>query len=197
MSADAATLAFYEAQAPRYTLSFGTAPSRHLDAFLDRLEPGASILELGCGAGRDGARMVERGFRVDPTDGSAAMVRKAVERFDLPARIMRFDELDAVRQYDAVWANACLLHVGQADLAETLRAVHAALRPGGWHFASYKLGNGEGRDLLGRLHSFPDADWLREAYRIAGFRLVETTQFAGRAADGTQRDWLALTCRVL
>ena len=51
---DPATLAFYQAQAPRYTLSFGQAPSRHLDPFLDRLEPGVRVLELGCGAGATG-----------------------------------------------------------------------------------------------------------------------------------------------
>ena len=195
MSADAATLAFYEAQAPRYTLSFGTAPSRHLDAFLDRLRKGASILELGCGAGRDAARMMERGFAVDPTDGSAAMVRKARERFDLPARVLRFDELRAVERYDAVWAHACLLHVGQADLSAVLAAILKALRPGGWHYASYKLGDGEGRDPFGRLHNFPGAAWLGQTYRAAGFDVIDSFEYPGKGADGVQRDWIALICR--
>ncbi|MED5207254.1 MAG: class I SAM-dependent methyltransferase, partial [Pseudomonadota bacterium] len=70
MSADAATIAYYQANAPHYTLSFGQAPSRHLDAFLDRLASGASVLELGCGAGRDSARISERGFTLDATDGT-------------------------------------------------------------------------------------------------------------------------------
>ena len=42
MTADAATIAYYQANAPRYTLSFGQGPSRHLDAFLDGLEVVAS-----------------------------------------------------------------------------------------------------------------------------------------------------------
>ncbi|MDG6079637.1 class I SAM-dependent methyltransferase [Erythrobacter litoralis] len=196
MSADAATLAFYEAQAPRYTMSFGTAPSRDLDAFLDRLQPGARILELGCGAGRDAARMLERGFDVDPTDGSVAMVRKAKERFDLPARTMRFDELGAEHIYDAVWAHASLLHVARMDMPEVLTAIHRALVPSGWHQASFKLGNDEGRDLLGRLHNFPDTDWIDEQYRLAGFEVVSKSTYPGKGADGTMRDWIALTCRT-
>ena len=107
---DPATIAYYEANAPRYTLSFGQAPSRHLDRFLDRLAPGARVLELGCGGGRDSARIRERGFDLDATDGTAAMVRKANERFDVGARVMTFEELDAQSEYDAVWAHACLLH---------------------------------------------------------------------------------------
>ena len=86
---DPATLAFYQAQAPHYTLSW-IAPSRYLDGFLDRLAAGARVRWPG----RDEARIVERGFELDAT---AAMVRKANERFDLGARVMRFDELSAQR----------------------------------------------------------------------------------------------------
>ena len=193
MSADPATIAFYEANAPRYTMSFGEAPSRHLDGFLDRLGEGSRVLELGCGAGRDSARIIERGFILDATDGTPAMVHKANERFAVGARVMRFDQLDAEAQFDAVWAHACLLHVARNDLPSVLAAIHRALVPGGWHYASFKLGDGEGRDLLGRLHNFPDPGWLEHAYRAAGFGIVATDIYAGKGADGTQRDWMALT----
>ena len=193
MSADRATIAFYEANAPRYTLSFGQAPSRHLDGFLDRLEPGARLLELGCGGGRDSARIIERGFDLDATDGTPAMVRKANERFDVGARVLRFDELDAEEAYDAVWAHACLLHVARADLPGILAAILHALRPGGWHFANFKLGTDEGRDPLGRLTNLPDEDWLERSYHEAGFRIEATERYRGEGADGVQRDWCALT----
>ncbi|MBX7461800.1 class I SAM-dependent methyltransferase [Qipengyuania huizhouensis] len=193
MSADAATIAYYEANAPRYTLSFGQAPSRHLDTFLDRLEPGVPILELGCGGGRDSARIIERGFDLDATDAVPAMVRKANERFGVGARAMRFDELQAKEEYDAVWAHACLLHVARRDLPEVLGAIYCALKPGGLHFANYKLGDSEGRCLLGRLHNFPDPEWIESTYRGAGFELLETEIYRGKGADGTMRNWIALT----
>lgn len=195
MSADAATIAYYQANAPHSTLSFGQAPSRHLDAFLDRLAPGASVLELGCGAGRDSARIAERGFALDATDGTPAMVHKANERFDIAARVMRFDELDAKETYDAVWAHACLLHVARADLPGVLASVHAALRENGLHFANYKLGIAEGRDPLGRLTNLPDEEWLEQTYRAAGFAIIATQRYRGKGADGIQRDWYALTLR--
>ena len=195
MSADAATIAYYQANAPHYTLSFGQAPSRHLNAFLDRLAPGASVLELGCGAGRDSARIAERGFTLDATDGTPAMVRKANERFGIATRVMRFDELDAEETYDAVWAHACLLHVARADLPGVLASVHAALRANGLHFANYKLGSAEGRDPLGRLTNLPDEEWLEETYRAAGFAILATQRYRGKGADGVQRDWYALTLR--
>ena len=194
---DPATIAFYEKTAPRLTFSAAQAPSRDLDAFLDRLEPGARILELGCGTGRDAARMVERGHEVDATDGVAAMVRKANERFAIAARQMLFDQLDAKEEYDAVWAHATLLHVARADLDDVLSRIRRALKPGGWHYASYKLGDGEGRCLLGRLHNFPDPEWLVERYKAAGFAIESRFIWEGQGADGTVRDWVAITAQKL
>lgn len=190
---DPATLAFYEAQAARYAAVFGTAPSRDLDPFLDRLPPGACILELGCGGGQDSARMIERGFAADPTDGTAAMVAAANARFGIGARQLRFDQLEADDAYDAVWAHACLLHVARADLPGVLARIRRALHPGGWHYASFKLGEAEGRDPLGRLTNFPDHHWLLACYQAAGFAIADQRTFRGEGADGVVRDWCALT----
>ncbi len=195
MSADPATIAYYEANAPRYTLSFGQAPSRHLDGFLDRLAPRARVLELGCGGGRDWARIAERGFGLDATDGAAAMVRKANERFAVGARQMRFDELHLKERYDAVWAHACLIHVARDEFAGILARIHRALRPDGWHFANFKLGEAEGRDPLGRLHNFPHPMWLEAQYRESGFSVIATERYRGEGADGVMRNWYALTVR--
>ncbi len=137
--------------------------------------------------------MIERGFDADPTDGSPAMVRKAQQRFDLPARHLRFEDIDALDCYDAVWAQACLIHVARADFADVLARIAAALHDGGWHFANFKLGDGEGRDPLGRLHNFPDEGFLEDAYRAAGFAIVDADRYRGEGADGVARDWYALT----
>lgn len=123
------------------------------------------------------------------------MVAKARARHGVNARLMRFDELNAAGAYDAVWANACLIHVARADFSEVLAAIHRALRPGGWHFANFKLGDGESRDTLGRLHNFPDEAWLETAYGNADFTIVQSERYAGKGADGVERDWFALTVR--
>jgi SAM-dependent methyltransferase len=192
---DPATLGFYEANARRYAEHFSRAPSRHLDGFLDRLTPGARVLELGCGGGQDSTHMAARGFAIDPTDATPAMVAAARASFDVPARRMRFDELTAVNAYDAVWAHACLIHVARADVPAVLAAIRNALRPKGWHFANFKLDDREGRDPLGRLTNFPHEAWLEDVYRAAGFAIADTERYPGEGADGVMRDWYALTLR--
>ncbi len=134
--------------------------------------------------------MRDRGFVIDATDGVDAMVARANESFSLGARAMRFDQLTSRAAYDAVWAHATLLHCPRAELPDALARIHRALRRKGLHFASYKLGNGEGRDLLGRLHNFPSPEWLLDRYHEAGFTLIEQRIYSGNASDGTQRDWI-------
>lgn len=195
---DDATLAFYEKEAPLYTASGAQGQSRHLDAFLDRLNPGAHVLELGCGGGRDAGHMAKRGFLVDPTDGCAAMVRKARERTGLEARQMRFDELVAEVEYDAVWAHASLLHVPRNELPDALQRIVRALKPGGWHFANFKTGDGEGRDRFGRYYNYPDRAWLENAFRAAGgWELVDTVEYSGSGYEGGVSPWIALTLQKL
>lgn len=196
MSIDPDTIAFYQARAPHYVLKFGQAHSYQLDPFLDRLPPGGRVLELGCGGGQDAGRIKARGFSVDATDATPAMVRKANERWNVGARVMAFGELEAEAAYDGVWAHASLLHCPRAALADVLARIDRALRPGGWFFASYKLGDAEGRDALGRFYNFPSADWLAAQYgAIPGWQIVDTRRYQAGGFDNVERDWIDLIAR--
>lgn len=193
---DPATLAFYAAEAPVYTASGKDGSFRHLEPFLERLAPGASILELGCGGGHDAAFMLAQGFAVDATDGVAEMAAKAEVRIGQPVLVMRFDQLEAIEQYDAVVAAASLLHVQLVALPDILARVHCALKPGGWHIASYKGGGAEGRDRFGRYFNYLSTDQAKIAYAAAGaWRSLVLEEGLGGGYDGVQGAWLRVLAR--
>jgi SAM-dependent methyltransferase len=178
---DSQTLAFYRANASEWAAGFQFPYSPWIDAFLDDLAPGARILELGCGDGRDAARMVARGFDVHPSDGTPELAQLASARLGREVPVMRFAELDACEAFDAVWSQAALTHVPEGDLPGVLARIHRALKPGGHHWASYKDGNGGSRDQHGRFFSYIPAERLEGAYRAAG----PWGEFALRSRDGT------------
>ena len=109
-----------------------TSRKARLTAFLALLPPGARILELGCGAGGDTAEMLTQGFDVRATDGSPEMAAVASKRLGRSVETLLFHELDEVEAYDAVWANACLLHVPRDELADILKLIWRALKPEGY-----------------------------------------------------------------
>jgi SAM-dependent methyltransferase len=189
-ASDEATLAFYDREAETYAARREAGSSRALAAFLSRLAPCARILELGCGGGQEAEAMIAAGFEVTPTDGSPALARIAEARLGRPVQVMRFNELDAQAEYDGVWASACLLHVPAAGLPDVLGRIHRALRPGGVFHASFKGGEGEGRDDLGRYYNFPRRDELEAAYRAAAaWRELKISEGAGGGYDGVERTW--------
>lgn len=165
---DEATLQFYRGNAEAYAGRTITSRQARLMAFLAPLPPGASILELGCGAGGDTAEMLARGFNVRPTDGSPEMTGVASKHLGRRVETLLFHDLDEVEAYDAVWANACLLHVPRPELADVLARIRRALKPAGVFYASYKEGDGDGRDTLDRYYNYPSPDWLRATYAEAG-----------------------------
>lgn len=165
---DEATLQFYRGNAEAYARRTFTSRQARLTAFLALLPPGACILELGCGAGGDTAEMLARGFDVRATDGSPEMADVASKRLGRIVETLLFHDLDAVETYDAVWANACLLHVPRDELAKILARIWRALKPEGVFYASYKQGDGDGRDTLDRYYNYPSQDWLRTTYAVAG-----------------------------
>ena len=136
---DEETLQFYRSNAEAYARREIAAHTR-LMRFLALLAPGAAVLELGCGAGAASAEMLAKGFEVRPTDGSPEMAREASQRLGRPVETLLFHHLDEVAAYDAVWANACLLHVPRQELAHILALIRRALRPDGYFYASSVAG---------------------------------------------------------
>jgi SAM-dependent methyltransferase len=192
---DEATLRFYRENAQAYA-EWAKGPSSRLTGFLAQLPPGGTILELGCGAGNHSAKMLAEGFAVRATDGSPEMAEIASRRLGHPVEAMLFHELDDDQAYDGVWASACLLHAPRDELAGILARIRRALKPEGVFYASYKLGDGDGRDKLGRYYNYPSAPWLQSVYAEAGpWRSLASDTSEVKSFDEAPATLLHLTVR--
>lgn len=193
---DDKTLAFYAANAGDYVRDGDDTPAPQLLAFMAALRPGARVLELGAGSGRDAARMLAEGLDVDATDASPELAAEAGARIGRPVRLLRFDEIDMHEAYDGVWACACLLHAPASELTGYLRRIHAALGPDGLFVSSFKAGNGEGRDGFGRYYNYPDRDTLLAHFHAAaGWSTLSLEEVEGSGYDRLPTQWLWVTAR--
>jgi trans-aconitate methyltransferase len=90
--------------------------------------PGERILDLGCGDGALTEKLVAAGAEVVAVDASEEQVAAARAR-GLDARVARGEALPFAAEFDAVFSNAALHWMRNADAV--LASVHRALRPGG------------------------------------------------------------------
>ncbi len=192
-SQDDPTSRFYSDNAPSYVAALSDASLKRLDRFLAVLPAAASILELGCGSGRDSAVMIARGFDVLPTDGISEMASEASSRLSIPVPVLRFEDIDMVSAFDGVWANACLLHVPRSELGGILQKIRTALRPSGVFHASFKAGEAEGHDALGRFFNYPSRDWLQLQYEAMPWESITIEEQSGGAYDRKPTEWLYVT----
>ncbi|AGH82078.1 hypothetical protein PCNPT3_10700 [Psychromonas sp. CNPT3] len=118
--------------------------------FISRLPKNALILDAGCGSGRDSKAFISKGFRVDAFDASSEMVKRAKDLTGLDVQFKRFEEVDDVAHYDAIWACASLLHVPEKELATTFEVLSNALKSKGIFYVSFKLGENQ-REKDGRI----------------------------------------------
>ena len=114
------------------------------NTFIAKMPEGASILDAGCGSGRDSLFFKKQGYRVMAIDDSIEMVRLASNYIGQEVKLMSFEEVDYVEAFDGIWANASLLHVPKERLVEVLNRFKYALKSRGTLYASFKYGDFSG-----------------------------------------------------
>lgn len=111
--------------------------------FLACVPDGGSILDAGCGSGRDTKTFKLRGYKVSAFDRSEAMVRHATAYAEVEVRLGTFQDICDEAFYDGIWCCASLLHVPMVEFPDVLQRLTRALKPSGVLYMSYKYGEGE------------------------------------------------------
>ncbi len=171
--------------------------SQNIAALLGQIEaePPSTILDFGCGPGRDLKTFTALGHAAIGLDGAARFAEIARAESGCVVWRQDFLKLDLPRGYfDGVFANASLFHVPSGELLRVLRQLHATLKPGGVLFSSNPRGRNEEGWNHGRYGAYHDLEAWRARVAEAGF--VELDHYyrpAGLPRD--QQPWLASVWR--
>ena len=114
------------------------------DLFLSYLNEGNSILDLGCGSGRDTKYFLSKGYKVDAMDGSMEICKVASDYTGINVKCLLFNELDEIDKYDGIWACASILHLDRNDLIDVFHRIARALKDNGILYTSFKYSEFEG-----------------------------------------------------
>jgi SAM-dependent methyltransferase len=160
-----------------------------------RAEPPLTILDFGCGPGRDLKAFVQRGHRVVGLEGAPALAAMARAHSDCEVWQQDFLQLELpAAHFDGVFANASLFHVPRQELPRVLRQLHATLKPDGVMFSSNPRGNNEESVNGERYGAYHDLTAWRDYLHAAGFVELEH-YYRPPGLPREQQPWLASVWR--
>ena len=160
-----------------------------------RGEPPYTILDFGCGPGRDLKAFTALGHVAIGLDGAARFVAMAKAYSGCEVWQQDFLALDLpAERFDGIFANATLFHVPSRELPRVLRELHAALKPEGVLFASNPRGANEEGWNRGRYGAYHDLAAWRGFLTAAGFRELDH-YYRPAGLPREQQPWLASVWR--
>lgn len=158
-----------------------------------------TVLDVGCGSGRDLALLMRLGVDAEGIDPVAALAAETVRRHpELDGRIAVADvagwSQSHAARYDGVILSAVLMHVPDSELFDFVLAVRRLVKPGATVVVSVPQERADvdpatGRDGFGRLFTLRSESQLALFFERLGFRVE--SRF--RSADALGRDALWLT----
>jgi len=163
---------------------------RHIDS-----QPPFTILDFGCGPGRDLRALRALGHRPIGLEGTPRFVAMAREDSGCEVWHQDFLALDLPDgHFDGIFANASLFHVPSRALPQVLTRLHATLKPGGVLFSSNPRGNNDEGWNGERYAVHHDLDGWRRYLTAAGFTELEH-YYRPTGMPRDQQPWLASVWR--
>jgi len=197
------TLSYYENNAKHLSLRYESAKVDNIHSLLVNTFPSkSSLLEIGCGSGRDAGFMHRNGYDILAVDGSMEMIAEAKQCH--PELVDRLKVVKVPEElyfepfsFNGVYSIATLMHLDKDAINCTMEKIAMILKPGGKFFFSVSIQRNDvddqGKDEEGRhFTAMPESEWVRycEKYGMQlGYSVI--------TRDGLDRDGIVwLTCIV-
>ncbi len=187
---------FYENHHKKYFEStVSSDPASFLEPFVKFLSPLATILDIGCGSGRDLLWFSQHGFKPTGFEQSPSLVQLAGEFSQCIVIEGDFSIYDFSKlQFDALSFVGSLVHLPKEDLPKVLASVCRALFSGGFIFITMKEGIGTFTGNDGRVFTL----WSqKDLNKIFADQLLQILDFSRQPSKIRSDDvWLGYVLRM-
>lgn len=168
------TIAYYNANAENYyktteNVDFTASYAR----FRKYVPEHGSIVDVGCGSGRDVKAFCDMGYQAVGLDASEELATIAMREKGITVFVDDMTTWIADEPFDGMWCCASLLHLDDAGLDRFADNVSKNLKPGGAIYISVKSGIETGYDDKGRYMRNFNYEELAELLAVSNVEIVD------------------------
>ena len=192
------TLSFYNTNTSSFVESTQSVQMTEAwSRFTSKLEDSSTILDFGCGSGRDTKYFLKHGYQVEAIDGSEELCKVATAYTGITVKKQLFTELSEVQKYEAVWACSSILHASSDELVIIIKKIWIALKNNGVFYTSFKYGTFEG-ERNGRYFTDMTEESLSSLLtKVNGFNIEEQWITSDVRPGREEEKWLNVILRKI
>lgn len=183
------TIKWYDEHAEQYAEAGSTYfDLNHIRTFASLLSKDASVLDAGCGAGRDAALLQKEGLKVTGVDLSKGLLRVAKQKYPdinfVEGNLLQLPFEDQI--FDGVWSNTSLLHLETVEnVQQALAEMKRVLKPGGILHVVVKAQTGDKTAVVSdklsghdRFFQYFTLDELTGLLKASKFELISKKEYS-------------------
>ncbi len=169
---------FYNTHYEEYSEStFNVDPSSFLTPLSEILNPGSTVLDIGCGSGRDLLWLKKKGFQPTGFEYSSNLAEFARKNSGCPVMEGDFSVFDFSQlQFDAVLLVGALVHVELSQLKQVLTNINRVLSEKGYIYLTMKKGQGQQKSKDGRVFTLWLENDLEEIFTELNLSILDISQ---------------------
>ncbi len=187
---------FYEERCLDYAATTcGIDPSPFLTMLTKRLKPGDTILDVGCGAGRDLLWLKEKGYQMTGLERCVGLAKIAREHSGCSVIMGDFRKFDFSDIYfGGILLIGALVHVEHGELEQVMQNISKGLKEDGFILLTLKEGIGRKTGPDGRIFMLWQQNILERIFRNISFTVEEF--FKNKSEIDTNEVWLNYLLRI-
>ena len=157
-----------------HTKTFSIDPASFLFPLVRCLPPGGSILDVGCGSGRDMRWLKDRGFRPTGFERSTGLAELARANSGCPVLEGDFEVYDfSVMAVDAILLVGALVHVPHDRFQVVFSHILRALKPSGYVLLTLKEGARDAELSGDRIFYRWGEEYIRKIFEALNLPVVD------------------------
>lgn len=162
---------------------------------LNNIPKGGTILDLGCGSGRDSKAFIDKGYKITAVDGSKELAQSASKLIGQDVLVSKFEDLSLIDKFHGIWACASLLHVNKKDILDVIKNVSSNLNDNGIFYMSFKYGEDEYIDEKGRYFNCYTEETFNELInKVEGLKIMKVYKTIDIVPGRGDITWLNAIC---